>query len=43
MTLAGISAATLLAWLPSLAFLGASVVNVAGSAAIKDDFVRWGY
>jgi hypothetical protein len=43
MTLFGISAATLLAWLLTLAFLGAGVVNAAGSAAIKDDFVRWGY
>ena len=43
MTLFGISAATLLAWLLALAFLGAGVVNAAGSAAIKDDFVRWGY
>ncbi len=43
MTLFGISAATLLAWLLTLAFLGAGVVNAAGSAATKDDFVRWGY
>jgi hypothetical protein len=43
MTLFSISAATLLAWLLVLAFLGAGVVNAAGSAAIKDDFVRWGY
>ncbi len=43
MTLFGISAATLLAWLLSLAFLGAGVVNAAGSATIRDDFVRWGY
>lgn len=43
MTLFGISAATLLAWLHAFAFLGAGVVNAAGSAAIKDDFVRWGY
>ncbi len=43
MTLFGISAATLLAWLLALAFLGAGIVNAAGSAAIKDDFVRWGY
>jgi hypothetical protein len=43
MTLFGISAATLLAWLLALAFLGAGVVNAAGSATIKDDFVRWGY
>jgi uncharacterized membrane protein YphA (DoxX/SURF4 family) len=43
MTLFGISAATLLAWLLALAFLGAGVVNAAGSAAIRDDFVRWGY
>ncbi|WP_428485531.1 hypothetical protein [Rhodopila sp.] len=43
MTLFGISAATLLAWLLSLVFLGAGVVNAAGWAAIKDDFVRWGY
>ena len=43
MTLFGISAATLLAWLLSLAFLGVGVVNAAGSTGIKDDFVRWGY
>ena len=43
MTLFGILAATLLAWLLAFAFLGAGVVNAAGSAAIKDGFVRWGY
>jgi len=43
MTLFDTSAATLLAWLLALAFLGAGIVNAAGSAAIKDDFVRWGY
>ena len=43
MTLFGISAATLLVWLLAFALLGAGVVNAAGSAAIKDDFVRWGY
>ena len=43
MTLFGISTATLLAWLLTLAFLGAGVVNGAGPNAIKDDFVRWGY
>ena len=43
MTLFGIPAATLLAWLLTLAFLGAGGVNAAGSAAIKDDFIRWGY
>jgi hypothetical protein len=43
MTSLDISAATLLAWLLTLAFFGAGVVNAAGSAAIKDDFVRWGY
>ena len=43
MTLFGISAATLLAWLLVLAFLGAGIVNAAGSAAVKNDFVRWGY
>ena len=43
MTLFGISAAALLAWVLTLAFLGAGVVNAAGSAAIKDNFVRWGY
>jgi hypothetical protein len=43
MTLFGISTATLLAWILALAFLGAGVVNAAGSAAIKDGFVRWGY
>jgi len=36
------SAATVLACLLILAFLGAGVVNAAGSAKIKDDFVRWG-
>lgn len=41
MTLFGVSAAALLAWLLALAFFGASVVNAAGSAAIKDEFVRW--
>ena len=43
MTLFGVSTATLLAWLLTLAFLGAGVVNTPGSAAIKDGFVRWGY
>ena len=43
MTPLGISAATLLAWLLTVAFLGAGIVNAAGSATIKDDFVRWGY
>ena len=43
MTLFGISAATLLAWLPTIAFLGAGVVNAAGSAAIRDGFVCWGW
>jgi hypothetical protein len=43
MTLFSITAATLLAWPLALAFFGAGVVNTAGSAAIKDDFVRWGY
>ena len=43
MTLFGISAATLLSWLLTLAFLGAGIVNAAGSAAIRDGFVRWGY
>jgi hypothetical protein len=43
MTLLGIPAATLLAWLLSLAFLGAGVANLAGSATIKNDFARWGY
>jgi uncharacterized membrane protein YkvI len=43
MTLFGISAATLLAWVLALALLGTGVVNAAGSAALKDDFVRWGY
>jgi uncharacterized membrane protein YphA (DoxX/SURF4 family) len=37
------TAATLLAWLLALGFLGAGIVNAAGSAAIKNDFVRWGY
>jgi hypothetical protein len=43
MTVFGLSAANPLAWLLILAFLGAGVVNAAGSAKIKDDFVRWGY
>ena len=42
MTLFGISAAALLAWVLTIAFLGACVSNAAGSAAIKDDFIpRW--
>jgi hypothetical protein len=41
MTIFGVSAAALLAWPLALAFLGAGVVNPAGSAAIKDEFVRW--
>lgn len=40
MTLFGILAAILLALLPTLALLGAGVVNAAGLAAIKDSFVR---
>ncbi len=43
MTIFAIPAATPLAWLLALAFLGAGIVNAVGSAAIKDDFVRWGY
>ena len=43
MTLFGISAATLLVWLLTLALPGAGVINAAGLAAIKDGFVRWGY
>ena len=43
MTIFGISAATVLAWLLAVAFLGAGIVNAVGSGAIKDDFVRWGY
>jgi hypothetical protein len=43
MTMFGISAANPLSWLLILAFLGAGFVNAAGSAKIKDDFLRWGY
>jgi hypothetical protein len=43
MTVFSIPLATLLAWPLAVAFLGAGGVNIAGSAAIKDDFVRWGY
>lgn len=43
MTLFGISVTTLLAWVLALVFLGAGVVNAAGSAAVKEEFVRWGY
>ena len=43
MTLLGISAVTLLAWPLAFAFLAAGVVNAAGSAKIREDFVRWGY
>jgi hypothetical protein len=39
MTLFGVFAAALLAWPLAFAFLG--VVNAAGSAAIKDECVRW--
>ena len=40
MTLFGISAATLLAWLLTIGFLGAGIVNAVGSPAIKADFIR---
>jgi hypothetical protein len=43
MTLFGISAATLLAWLLAIALFGAGIVNAGGATAIKEDFVRWGY
>jgi uncharacterized membrane protein YphA (DoxX/SURF4 family) len=43
MTLLGMTAATLVAWPLALAYLGAGVVNAAGSPATKDAFVRWGY
>jgi hypothetical protein len=43
MSLFGLSAAALLAWLLAAAFLGAGIVNAAGSAAIREQFVRWGY
>ena len=43
MSLFGITAASLLAWLLAFAFLGAGLVNAAGSAKIKNDFARWGY
>jgi uncharacterized membrane protein YphA (DoxX/SURF4 family) len=43
MTVFGISATSLLAWSLALAFFGAGIVNAAGSTAIKDEFVRWGY
>ena len=43
MTLFGVSAAAPLAWWLGLAFRGTGAVNAAGSAAIKDEFVRWGY
>ncbi len=43
MTMFDLATTTLLSWLLALAFFGAGVVNAAGSAAIKDDFVRWGY
>jgi hypothetical protein len=41
MTLFGVSAAAPPAWPLALAFFGAGVVNAAGSAAIKDECVRW--
>ena len=43
MTLFNPSAVTLLSWLLAVVFFGAGIVNAAGSAAIKDGFVRWGY
>lgn len=43
MTLFGLPATDILSWLLALAFFGAGVVNAIGSAAIRDDFVRWGY
>jgi len=43
MTLFNPSAVTLLSLLLAVVFFGAGIVNAAGSAAIKDGFVRWGY
>ena len=43
MTVFGISATSLLAWILALAFFGAGIVNAAGSTAITDEFVRRGY
>jgi hypothetical protein len=43
MLILGLPASTLIAWLLAVAFLGAGIANVAGSAASKAEFARWGY
>lgn len=30
-------------WLVALAFAAAAIVNLRGSSAVRQDFVRWGY
>lgn len=39
----GVSGASLLAWSLAVAFVGAGLFNIRGSASTKEGFVRWGY
>jgi hypothetical protein len=43
MTIFHIAATSILAWLLSLAFIGAALGNALGGTAIQADFKRWGY
>lgn len=39
----GLSGASILAWSLAIAFLGAGLFNIRGSAKTTEEFVRWGY
>jgi len=39
----GVPSASLLAWILVVAFLGAGLFNIRGSASTRAGFVRWGY
>ena len=39
----GISGASLLGWILAIVFLGTGLVNIRGSASLKEEFLRWGY
>jgi hypothetical protein len=43
MTISGISVASATAWLLAFAFAGAGLFNAIGGAAVRAQFVRWGY
>jgi hypothetical protein len=43
MTILQIPVASAMAWLLALAFAGAGLFNAIGGAAVRAEFVRWGY